>query len=163
MKYQKHKCKNIKIFKFLILIFYFWFLIFYFTGCSLNQEIYKSGEVIINNQIIKVKIAQRPRLIQKGLSGQDGLAENQGMLFVFSKPDIYEFWMKDMKFPLDIIWINNGQIVEIWQNAPLPQGKEIPHYRPKNPANYVLEVKAGTAKKYGWQVDDKIELRIKNF
>jgi len=91
--------------------------------------------------------------------------------------------MKEMKFPLDIIWIQTrtnadltqtyeeipgelvigieGQIVEIWQNAPIPQTKtEIPLYRPQNLANYVLEVKAGTVEKYGWKVGDEVEIRL---
>ena len=166
-----------------ILFFILCFSIFYFAGCNLNSEIYKKGEVIINNQIIKVEIADKPELMLKGLSGRKNLAENSGMLFIFSKPDIYKFWMKEMKFPLDIIWIQTrtnadltqtyeeipgelvigieGQIVEIWQNAPIPQTKtEIPLYRPQNLANYVLEVKAGTVEKYGWKVGDEVEIRL---
>lgn len=152
----------------------FWFLIIFLLVVLLLlskdfvfRKNYKTGEVKIRNQIIKVEIADRPPLIFQGLSGRQGLADDSGMLFVFPRENIYDFWMKEMKFSLDIIWIKtrtdtdrHGQIVEIWHNAPLPQGSEIPRYHPKNPANYVLEIKAGLANKYGWQIGDTVSLNI---
>lgn len=94
------------IFIYYLLVIYFLFLIFCFTGCNLRSNSPKKvGEVIINDQKILVEVVDTWPAIYKGLSGRESLAENQGMLFVFPKLDIYEFWMKDMKFPLDIIWI----------------------------------------------------------
>jgi uncharacterized membrane protein (UPF0127 family) len=119
---------------------------------------HKIGEVRIRGQIIKVEIVDKAPLLFEGLSSRDNLAENSGMLFIFPKDDVYDFWMKEMKFSLDIIWIKDNKIVEVWQNAPLLQEKEIPRYHPQNLARYVLEVNAGTYAKYGWQIGDKVDI-----
>jgi uncharacterized membrane protein (UPF0127 family) len=154
--------------KFLVLIFIL--IILNGGNCNLTKDKIKKGEVIINGQTIKVEVVHEIKQLQKGLSNRKNLAENSGMLFVFQKPDIYEFWMKDMKFPLDIIWIKGikeqknfiiGEIVEIWENASVPKTKnEIPSYRPKNVANFVLEVEAKTVKKFGWKVKDRVEIKF---
>ncbi|MGC9048788.1 MAG: DUF192 domain-containing protein [Patescibacteria group bacterium] len=157
---SKLEIRNLSLvnFRYFICVFYFWFFIFSLTGCGLGQHTYKQGEVTIGEQKILVEVADTRPAIYKGLSGRESLADNQGMLFVFPKSDIYEFEMREMKFSLDIIWIHNNEIVEIWSNAPLPTDNYIPRYRPKGLANYVLEVNAGTAIKYGWRPGDKVSI-----
>lgn len=54
---------------------------------------------------IKAEVVDNEEARMKGLSGRDNLADDEGMFFVFEKSDIYPFWMKDMKFAIDIIWI----------------------------------------------------------
>ncbi|MBU4141500.1 DUF192 domain-containing protein, partial [Patescibacteria group bacterium] len=70
---------------------------------------YKIEEIKIGGKIIKVEIADMPEKQAKGLSGRKFLAENHGMLFVFTSPDHYSFWMKDMNFSLDFIWISGSE------------------------------------------------------
>ena len=83
--------------------------------------------------------------IQQGLSGRPSLAEGTGMLFLFPKPYRYRFWMPDMHFPLDIIWIAHGAVVAITEEVPPEDDREHPDfYEPSEPAQYVLEVNAGT-------------------
>lgn len=78
----------------------------------------------------------------KGLSGREGISDDQGMLFVFKKPDLHSFWMKGMKFSIDIVWIDeNLKIVEISKNvSPESFAKT---FRPTKSVQYVLEIKAG--------------------
>lgn len=65
------------------------------------------------------------------------------MLFVFAEKDIKSFWMKDMNFPLDIIWLNGEKIVKISHNLP-PEGRQPTNtYSSGVPVDYVLEVPAG--------------------
>ena len=81
----------------------------------------------------------------RGLSGRESLKPDQGMLFVFERPDISGFWMKDMLFPLDIIWIDeNKKIVGINENVS-PETFPNLFFSPK-PVLYVLELNAGIAK-----------------
>jgi uncharacterized membrane protein (UPF0127 family) len=82
---------------------------------------------------------------QLGLGKRVFLPKNQGMLFVFQEPALRCFWMKDMHFPLDMIWISSSQRIEdIQYNAsPASYPKT---FCPNVPAQYVLELNAGQAK-----------------
>ena len=66
------------------------------------------------------------------------------MLFVFDKLEAHHFWMKDMNFALDIMWLDNHRIVDIIKNVkPVRSGKRPPILKPLAPANFVLEIAAG--------------------
>ena len=108
----------------------------------------------INQTKIIAEISDNPFKKTKGLSGRDFLPENQGMLFVYNKEDYYSFWMKNMNFPLDFIWINNNRVVEITENV-LPKDYQPPKIlRPSQKVNMVLEVNAGFAKKNNIKTGD---------
>ncbi len=94
---------------------------------------------------IPVTLATSTDDVKKGLSGRTSLAMEEGMLFMFPAPYRYRFWMPDMQFPLDIIWIDGEKkIIEITKNAPpLPDKTKPVFYQPHKPAQYVLEVNAG--------------------
>ncbi len=96
----------------------------------------------IGNTEIKVELAESQGQRERGLSGRKSLPQNQGMLFVFEKPGLYSFWMRDMEFPLDIIWLDaDYQVVDMAKNA-LPES--YPNFFvPKREALYVLEVNTG--------------------
>jgi uncharacterized membrane protein (UPF0127 family) len=121
----------------------------------------KNPKVIINGKTISIEIARTDTERAKGLSNRDYLAADSGMLFVFPKSDIYPFWMKDTKIPLDIVWINastslsTGKIVDIVTLTP-QTSDSIPEYSPKEKANYVLELNANSGFKIGDEVDIKI-------
>ena len=76
----------------------------------------KSTTVSMNNKTFKVTVAKTIEEKQKGLSGQKSLGQDKGMLFVFNEKGYYSFWMKDMKFPIDIIFIDGETIVTIYKN-----------------------------------------------
>lgn len=116
-------------------------------------QIFQTPAVIINDVVIPVEIAEGMRAVQKGLSGRPSLNAENGMLFLFSSPARYRFWMPDMRFPIDIIWINNETVVDISHDVPNNFNLLNPHfYRPKEPARYVLEVNAGFARKKGIEI-----------
>src|ERR1035437_6315215 len=98
--------------------------------------------VNIAGQNIKVDLALTQATQAQGLSGRQSLSENEGMLFVFDKPGKYPFWMKDMNFPIDMIWIGeNLQVVYIEKDARPESYPE--SYGPSSDAKYVLEVVSG--------------------
>lgn len=96
----------------------------------------------------------------KGLSGRDSIGSD-GMLFIFPSSSIAKFWMIDMQFDLDFIWINDGKVVEITPNVPKPEpgmlSSELPTYQPSVPVNAMLEVNAGFAAQQGIQVGDVVK------
>lgn len=86
------------------------------------------------------------------------MSDDRGMLFPYRERNHYSFWMKDMQFPLDIVWIDDKTIIEIHKNVPIPVGESLPFYRPQEPVDKVLELNAGTTDKYGIQVGDAIKI-----
>ncbi|MBI2099795.1 MAG: DUF192 domain-containing protein [Candidatus Vogelbacteria bacterium] len=113
------------------------------------------ASVVIGDTTIKLELARTPAEQTQGLSDRTSLDERAGMLFVFPADQIPAFWMKEMRFPIDIIWLNvDGQIVDITPNlAPstFPQT-----FSPKIPIRYVLEVNAGFAGRHDLKIGDFI-------
>src|SRR5690348_9141485 len=73
--------------------------------------------VILNNHIFTVTVADTPAVRAQGLSDTPSLAKNHGMLFVFQTPDRACFWMKDMRYNLDILWFDaNNKLVKLENN-----------------------------------------------
>ena len=121
-------------------------------------------QVKIKGQVFKVEVAKTPDQHAKGLSERDSLPENAGMLFVFDKPDQYQFWMKNTKIPLDIIWINQDKkIVDFYQNAqpePAVPDSQLRRYGPSTSALYVLELAAGTVGKYQITTSELVDFNL---
>ncbi len=117
------------------------------------------SHVFINDQKIKVDIADESSEYIKGLSGREVLDKNRGMLFIFSDYSQHSFWMKDMLFPIDIIWIKDNKIVKIDKNIPIPN-KKLEAYLSPEEVNYVLEVNAGYCDKYGIEVGDSVGFKL---
>ena len=118
--------------------------------------------VSINDTKIKVDIADTKEKRTKGLGGREKLASDEGMLFVFERQDKYPFWMKGLKFPLDFIWIRDDSVVDIIQNAQIPDegasDESLPIYLPREPIDKVLEVNTGVVDILKIKVGDTIKL-----
>jgi uncharacterized membrane protein (UPF0127 family) len=101
--------------------------------------------VLINHETINAEIPNSSAAYAKGLGGRPCILPNQAMLFVYSKPGQYRFWMKGMKFPIDILWISSdhkvvGQEVDV---EPSTYYSKFPFFEndPQHLAQYVLELK----------------------
>ena len=106
---------------------------------------------------IRAELATSSAAIQKGLSGRAALEADAGMLFIFPQADRYRFWMPDMHFPLDIIWIYNGIITDMDEDVSDTFDPAHPDfYSPSSPVHYVLEVNAGFARKHGLHIGDPV-------
>ncbi|KKP79645.1 MAG: hypothetical protein A2271_03270 [Candidatus Moranbacteria bacterium RIFOXYA12_FULL_35_19] len=115
---------------------------------------WENNEIIeINGQKFRVELAKTIQEQSQGLGGRENLAQNEGMLFEFGKYGEYVFWMKDMKFNLDIIWIADDKIVHLEKNIPCDSLKKID---PKIIANKVLEINAGISDKYNFKIGDRV-------
>lgn len=140
--------------KYILTIFILTFLTVFLIKLLIPKKTLK--KIILNGRTINLELAQTPEQRATGLSGRDFLDANSGMLFIFAKKEIYPFWMKDTHIPLDIIWISDNKIVEM-ATLDLQVDDVIPEYRPKNPANYVLEVNAGFALENNIQIGNKVK------
>lgn len=101
--------------------------------------------VSINSQKIEAEVADSNQTREQGLSGRPCIGRDEGMLFVFDRPSFYYFWMKNMKFPIDIVWISaDHRVVGLKTNA-LPSSYPQKYGNKGNSAQYVLEIAAGRA------------------
>ncbi len=135
----------------------------FLAGCVITGPDFVSpSTVILAGQTVKVTLASTPEQLAKGLAGVKNLDWDQGMLFIFPRRDYYNFWMKDMLIPLDIIWIDGNKVVEISKNVlppvDLAQQANLPIYQGSQPVDYVLEVKAGFSDKFGLEVGQTVDI-----
>lgn len=111
---------------------------------------------------INLELADTAEKRTKGLGYRDFLATGSGMLFVHDKAQKYTYWMKGMKFPIDIIWILDDEIVDIIPNIPPPiEGQTddtLERFAPITEVNKVLETNAGFVESNNIQKGDKIIL-----
>lgn len=110
----------------------------------------KTTKVSVNNKTFNVAIARTDEERQIGLSKKNKLDENSGMLFVFDNPDFYSFWMKEMKFPIDIIYINGNKVIMVIENVkpPSSSNSDLTLYQSDEKSDKVLELNAGASQKY---------------
>ncbi len=121
------------------------------VGAQFTEENVSSSE---NTPPVEINIAGKKFLVEiadteekrtQGLSGREFLKGNEGMIFVFPESDYYGFWMKDMRFPIDIIWLDeNFSVIGITEHVSPETFPNV--FYPPEPVRFVLEVSAGTTK-----------------
>ncbi len=137
------------------------------TSTDLKTPIETTGsdrswqKIQIKDQTWTVEVVTTPQAMTLGLSGRDSIGSD-GMLFILSEPQVAQFWMKDMKFDLDLVWIGGGRIVGITPMVPAPKDNrpdnQLPIYVSPSQTDMVLEVPAGLTQTQGWQVGDQVVL-----
>jgi uncharacterized membrane protein (UPF0127 family) len=138
------------------------------AGCqAANQSPGYTTPLKVGGTKIFVKVAKSDEEKRQGLSGQEKLRDEQGMLFDFTQEAEARpgFWMKEMKFDLDLIWIKknpstgSGRIIGITANVPSPKNADdkLPLYSPPSPIDMVLEVTAGWSERHKVKVGDEVE------
>ena len=126
-----------------------------------NNNGYQQVNVTVNGVKLVADIAANDVQRTRGLAVKDHLNETEGMLFVFSTPGNYAFWMKDMKFPIDIIWIDANKTVVHMEHSLAPCTLiSCPTYPPSSNSLYVLETVAGFAEKYNVTQGTKVEFTL---
>ena len=134
-----------------------WWYVSIWHGCNppLPRENITIGSTTFSAEMATTMIQQ-----SCGLSRRTGLNEHDGMLFIFGSPSIQNFWMKDMNFAIDMIWISGDRVVGFAQDAPAPAPRaqlwELPIYTSPDGVDKVFEVPAGTVAKDNIQVGDSV-------
>lgn len=121
-----------------------------------------SHELLVGEHTLTVALARTPDERRRGLSGCRSLPPRTGMYFIFPQPQVTSFWMKAMRFPLDIVWIANGAVSGIERNVPPPNrgvgGAVLPQYQPGGPVDAVLEIAGGQAAVLGLTIGVPVKL-----
>lgn len=101
-----------------------------------------STMLTLGGKMFTVETVRTAADTEKGLSGHAPLGESGGMLFVFDTPKKYGFWMKDMTFPIDIIWIGADYKITHIEKSLAPSTYPTVYY-PESDSLYVLEIASG--------------------
>lgn len=141
------------VFKLALFLLLFLFSIFLVIKVISRPSLAMARATLSEGQLV-LELAQTDKEIIKGLSGRKELPADQGLLFIFGDYVPRSFWMKNMNFPIDIIWLNDRVVTGIVASAQ-PEGENPRiHYISPGPANSVLEVNAGWATEYNVKVGD---------
>jgi uncharacterized membrane protein (UPF0127 family) len=106
--------------------------------------------------IFTVEVVETNEEKARGLSNRESINSDAGMLFVFEKPSVENcFWMKDMRFSIDMVWLNEQkEVVTVVENV--SPGTYPAEFCPSEPAKYGLEVRAGRANQTVMTLDTKL-------
>lgn len=127
----------------------------WFFGRQEQPQVQTRPTVTINGYELEIEIARTPEEQTRGLSGRGSLAENAGMLFVYENSLTPGFWMKEMNFPIDIIWISSDhKVIDITENIAPETFPQV--FYPSLPVQYVLEVNAGWAESHNTKIGDAV-------
>lgn len=147
-----------KIKKFLGILFLAIFFFVLIAGLSARRDTMRethAGTAIVGGVELQIEFAKTDEARSAGLSKYAEIADDFGMVFVFERPGKHGFWMKDMHFPIDIVWIGQDMaIVHIERGVSPDSYPSI--FRPSADAAYVLETKAGFSQKQNLKIGDRI-------
>lgn len=124
---------------------------------SLESPSFDKEVIKIDQRELKVEVADTDEKRTTGLSWRESMEDDEGMLFVFQTPNVYFFWMKDMLFPIDIIWINEDKmVIDIDHNVSPDSYPDT--FFPGDHVKYVVEANANWSEKNGVNIGDHFEL-----
>ncbi|MCX6792941.1 MAG: DUF192 domain-containing protein [Candidatus Falkowbacteria bacterium] len=141
---------------FIIVTVIFSVLSLFFVKTNNSFDSRNSVAATINQVPLRLELATNEQQWFDGLSRRSSLCDNCGMLFVFPESKLQTFVMREMNFPLDMVWLNDKKIIGYNENL-RPETTE-PYTLYKSPAevNYVLEINAGFVKKHNIKIDDQL-------
>jgi uncharacterized protein len=134
--------------------------IFFLTFC-VNAFGGTLTEVKLKSFTVHAVVVSTPAEQARGFMFKPAIADDEAMLFIYQRDDIYSFWMKNTQFALDIIWLDAAKkAVHIKENfLPCLKGPCLIETPPVK-ARYVLEVKDGTVKKTALQLGDRVDFDL---
>ncbi|HLA76401.1 MAG TPA: DUF192 domain-containing protein [Vicinamibacteria bacterium] len=101
-----------------------------------------------SGKVLQTEVMIKDEDRQMGLMFRPSLAQDRGMLFVFDRLDFHAIWMKNCKFPIDIVWLDeNRKVVHLAERVPPCKADPCPVYPPLQRAAYVVELNAGQARR----------------
>lgn len=134
----------------------------YFTHSS-NPQL-PTARVVVHGKTFEAEIANTTTTRVRGLSNRETLEKDEAMLFIFPIAEKPSFWMKDMRFPIDIVWIYKKRVVEITRDVPIPKDGtptfSLKMYYPATRVDAVLEIAAGVAQDVGIAKGDVVAYEL---
>lgn len=147
--------KNNKIFFFVFVVIFFLIIIFFVFK---KKNVDNFAKIKINEVELRVELAQDSAEHYKGLSNRESLENISGMMFLFLDKQKRSFVMRDMLMSLDIVFIDENTIIDVYKNLPFDLKSQKILYQSSSPVDKVLELESGLFDYYGFKVGDKIEI-----
>jgi len=114
----------------------------------------------LQGEVLDLWVAKNTYQHYKGLGGRESFEEKDGLIMIFPQADKYAIVMRDMEFPIDVVWFSQGKVVDMAQNLP-PEDKvekDLTKYYPRQKASLILELPAGWISSHGLKIGDEIRL-----
>lgn len=118
-----------------------------------------TAKATIGTQTFDLEVARKPQQQAIGLMYRTFLPPNRGMLFPFNPPQPVQFWMKNCRIALDMIFLRQGKVIYIAAAAPPCTADPCPVYGPDSPVDQVIEIQSGRAAALGLKVGDRIDVQ----
>lgn len=130
-------------------------------GAAAQAQSARRAEIVLPDKTrVSAEIAATEAEREQGLMNRRSLGRNAGMIFIFDRPDLHAFWMKNTLIGLDMLWLDKtGKVVSLAESVPPCTADPCPTYPPTAAADYVLEVAAGYAKTHRLKVGDSLTLK----
>lgn len=124
-------------------------------------RLFQTPTATIHGQTFRLTVARSEKEKAVGLSNHTSLQNDMGMLFPFKEEGFHSFWMKEMEFPIDIIFIRDSRIVDIVAQVKPPKSssESLTVYKPKELADAVLEINSGLSEKYHFKSGDLVTIK----
>ena len=136
------------------------FLVLLVTALSFGLQRNTFIPLQLHGKQFQMSLADSDKERERGLSETSELKPNRGMLFVFEENGFWGIWMKDMRYPIDILWLNERkEVVYIEENIAPDTYPRV--FAPRVPARYVIELRAGSVHEHGISEGDKATFRLR--
>ncbi len=119
-----------------------------------RDKIIVGRTIVVGDCRFNIEIAETPKVRRKGLSDRNSLCVDCGMFFKFSREGKYGFWMKDMRFPIDLLWLKDEEVVGFEKDFSEKSRRTV---FPSKPINQVLELNAGKIDKCKIKIGDYLK------
>lgn len=140
------------------------------AGCAIPTDttfVTASTDIVFTNDdatVVHAYVADQSAEHQLGLGNVESLSDGYGMVFVFSTMAERSFWMKNVPYPIDIIWLQDSEIVAITAHVPDadPDAPDatLPTYSANMPINGAIELPAGFSEEHGITVGQTVLLKL---
>lgn len=115
-----------------------------------------------SGKVLTVEVMETPEDRARGVMFRESLAPDRGLLFVFDEPERAGFWMKNCRFPLDMVWLDGDKkVVHVTEKAPPCTADPCPTYGPPRPVLYLLEINGGQAREEKAAKGSVLEFELK--
>lgn len=130
------------------------------VAANVGQSLPVSAQATIGERLIGLEVARTRQQQATGLMGRTSLADDRGMLFEFKPPQSVSFWMKNVRIPLDMVFLKNGRVEAIASSVPPCSAEPCPTYGPDGTTiDQVIELRGGRAAELGLKVGETVKIR----
>ena len=128
---------------------------------NIGQSLPISAQATIGDRPISLEVASTRQQQATGLMGRTSLADDRGMLFEFKPPQSVSFWMKNVRIPLDMIFLRDGKVKAIASSVPPSTAEPCPTYGPSGTTiDRVIELRGGRAAELGLEVGETVKIKF---